>query len=391
MAQRTTKLRICIASGLLGAIVTFSSIVAFNSVAQAGEIKITIPKRSHLTPVQRLNREGVEALRKKNYEKAESLFYRAYLYDPDDPFTLNNLGYVSEIKGQVDRAEEFYKQAAQVATDAVIDEATSKSVEGRPISAALAIPDLPMQINHDNIEAVRLLSKGRASEADVLLQSTLARDPHNAYTLNNMGVTKEMEGESQEALRYYSAAAAAGANESAVVTLDRAWRGKPVSNMAAHNAKELHARLENENTVAAQVASLNLRGVSAANRNDLQTAAKDFRQAYALDPNNAFALNNRGYVAEMEGDRETAQFFYDDALRAGGANMNVGLATRGSAEGLKLFQVAGDSNTKVESALTLERDARRRQRKPVVLLRRDNSIVEEPPRPPQNSTPQHPQ
>jgi Flp pilus assembly protein TadD len=389
MARRAIEL--CIALGLLGTILAFSFIVAFSSVAQAGDIKITIPKHSRLTPVQRFNREGVEALRKKNYEKAESLFYRAYLYDPDDPFTLNNLGYVSEIQGQVDKAEEFYKQAAQVATDAVIDEATSKSVEGRPISAELAIPDLPMQINHDNVEALRLLSKGRAPEADVLLQTTLARDPHNAFTLNNMGVTKEMEGESQEALRYYDAAAAAGGNESAVVTLDRSWRGKRVSDMAAHNAKELRARLVTQNTVAAQVASLNLRGVSAANRNDLQTAAKDFRKAYALDHNNAFALNNIGYVAEMEGDRETAQFFYDNALRAGGANMNVGLATRRSAEGLKLFQVAGDSNTKVETALTAQRDARRRQRKPVVLLRRDNSIVEEPSSPVQNSTPQGPQ
>jgi Flp pilus assembly protein TadD len=375
-------LKLWIALGLLG-VITGSSAAAY-----AGDIKVTIPKRSHLTPVQRLNREGVEELRKKKYERAEALFYRAYLFDPDDPFTLNNLGYISELQGQVDRAQEFYRQANELATDAVIDQSTSKSMQGRPINAALAIPDLPLEINHENVEAVRLLSKGRAPEADVLLQKTLTRDPHNAFSLNNMGVTKEMEGESQEALKYYDAATAAGTNVSAVVTLDRSWRGKPVSEMATHNAKALRARMATQNNLAAQVAELNLRGVSAANRNDLQTAAQDFRQAYRLDPNNAFALNNIGYVAEMEGDRETAQFFYDSASRAGAANMTVGLATSSSAEGLKLFQVAGNSDTKVGSSLTAERDVRRRQRAPVVLMRRDNTIVEEPASPPQNSAPQ---
>ena len=81
--------------------------------AQAGELKITIPKRSTLTPVQRLNREGVEALRKHNYAKAEQLFYKAYLFDPDDAFTLNNLGYISELQGQIDRAQNFYSLAAE--------------------------------------------------------------------------------------------------------------------------------------------------------------------------------------------------------------------------------------------------------------------------------------
>ena len=81
--------------------------------AQAGDLKITIPKRSHLTPVQRLNREGVEAVRKHNYSKAEQLFYKAYLFDPDDAFTLNNLGYISELQGQIDRVQRFYVLASE--------------------------------------------------------------------------------------------------------------------------------------------------------------------------------------------------------------------------------------------------------------------------------------
>ena len=118
--------------------------------AQAGDLKITLPKRSHLTPVQRLNQDGVEAIRKHKHEKAETFFYKAYLLDPEDPFTLNNLGYISELKGQVDRALNFYSLAGQQATDAAIAKASSPRVEGRSLREALAIPDMPLQINHDN-------------------------------------------------------------------------------------------------------------------------------------------------------------------------------------------------------------------------------------------------
>src|ERR1700674_5094478 len=158
--------------------------------ALARDLKITLPKRSQLTPVQRLNREGVEAIRKHNYEKAESLFYKAYLFDPDDPFTLNNLGYIAELQGQVDRAQRFYELAAEQATDAVIYRASSPKVEGHTMKEALALPEMPLQLNHDNVEAVRLLSQGRAPEADILLQKALKENPQNIFTLNNMGVAK---------------------------------------------------------------------------------------------------------------------------------------------------------------------------------------------------------
>ncbi len=108
-------LLISLVAGLVG-IATVGS-----QFAQAGDLKINIPRRSTLTPVQRLNREGVEAVRKHNYAKAEQLFYKAYLFDPDDPFTLNNLGYISELQGQIDRAQRFYSLAAEQSSEAVSD------------------------------------------------------------------------------------------------------------------------------------------------------------------------------------------------------------------------------------------------------------------------------
>jgi Flp pilus assembly protein TadD len=344
---------------------------------QASDLKITIPRHSPLTPVQRLNREGVEAVRKHNYPKAEQLFYKAYLFDPDDAFTLNNLGYISELQGQIDRAQRFYALAAEASSEAVIDRASVRRVEGRPMKDALALTDQPLQVNHANVEAVRLLSQGRAPEADLLLQETLKVSPRNIFTLNNMGVAKEMEGEAQEALRYYDEAAAVGSDASAVVTADSTWRGRPVSEMAQQNAKALRDHLARAKDVGEQVSELNLRGVSAVNRNDLGGANEDFRNAYKLDPTNAFTLNNIGYVSELEGDRETAQFFYERARQAGGANATVGVATRRTEEGRKLFAVAMENDTRVEEKVTQDRNAVRRQHEPVVLRRRDNSVVDE--------------
>src|SRR6266567_3474882 len=357
---------------------------------QAGDLTITIPRRSTLTPVQRLNRDGVEAVRKHKYSKAEQLFYKAYLFDPGDAFTLNNLGYISELQGQIDRAQRYYALAAEQSSEAVVDLASAPQMKGRPMKDALALTSEPLQINHANVEAVRLLSQGRGPEADLLLQEALKNDPHNVFTLNNMGVAKEMEGEAQEALKYYDEASGTRSDATAVVTADRVWRGKPVSEMAQQNAKALRDHLGRAKDVAEQVAELNLRGVSAVNRNDLRSANEDFRKAYSLDPNDAFTLNNIGYVSEMEGDRETAQFFYERARQAGGASATVGVATRRTEEGRRLFAVAMDSNSRVEAKVEQDRNALRRRHEPVVLRRRDNSIVEEsaqPPTPGDNSQP----
>src|ERR1700758_4799356 len=85
----------------------------FSRTAQAGELRIPLPKHSITTPVQQLNRAGVEAVNKHQLDKAKKLFYQAYLLDPNDPFTLNNLGFVSELEGSVDRAQRFYTLARE--------------------------------------------------------------------------------------------------------------------------------------------------------------------------------------------------------------------------------------------------------------------------------------
>lgn len=362
------------------AIVTVMAIGSLPQTARAKDIKVTLPKRSQLTPVQRLNREGVDAVEKHNYEKAETLFYQAYLFDPADPFTLYNLGYVSELKGQLERAQKLYGLASEQATDAVIDRTSARQLEGKSMRDAFGtLKDVPMQVNRMNVEAIRLISQGRAQEALLVLQKALTIDPQNTYTLNNLGVANEARGDYDEAMKYYMAAANSHSTEPVIVTLDRAWRGKPISEMAANSAKKLSERMQNAATAQAQAALLTVQGVSATNHNDWPTAREDFRKAYSLNPNSAFSLNNIGYLAERDGDLETAEFFYERARQAQDARAKVGLATRQSAEGMRISAVAGDSDQKVDDKITAENAARRQHPGPVELKHRDNTPVIEPP------------
>ena len=382
------------------ALITALLATAFAPLLRAGDIKITIARRSELTPVQRLNREGVDEINKRHFNKAKSLFYKAYLYDPGDPFTLNNLGYVSELEGQVERAQNFYALASAQSTEARIDRASSKELKGESLQSAIdTFHDIPMQINRANVRAVGLLSQGRVREADALLEKTLALDPRNAFTLNNLGVAKESQGEYGEALRYYNAAANEHVEDPVIVTMNGSWRGKPVSDMARSSGDRLRKHMKNLQSEQAQVALLNLRGVSAANRNDWRAAQDYFSQAYRLGPDNAFSLNNQGFMAERNGDLESAEDFYRQAREAGESADRVGIATRPAAEGQKLSSVADASEGQVSSAIEVHSEARHRIGGPVELRRRDGSAVDPAPassspssapasKPPQSKTPQ---
>ncbi len=347
------------------------------TIARAGDLRIPLPRRSSATPVQNLNRRGVEEVQKQHYDKARDLFYQAYLLDPDDPFTLNNLGYISELQGDVDRATHFYALSIRQDSNAVVALASSPHVEGhtfRNVTGGISNP--AMQVNRGNVEAIRMFSQRRAVEAETVLQRTLQLDQNNPFTLNNMGVAKEAEGDFEGALKYYSAAANSPSAASAAVTSESDSRGRPVTQIAADNVKRVKARMHKSETPETRVALLNLRGVAAINRNDPRQGALDFLQAYKVDPGNAFTLNNLGYVAEMGGDLETAQSFYQSAREAEKANARVGLATRRSAEGMKLLRVAEDSDRQVDTQIERRQQERRRESRPIILKRRDGQPVE---------------
>ena len=353
-------------------IVSFAVIAILGSQAWAGDVlTIKIPRHSELTPVQKLNREGVEAVKKREYEKAASLFYKAYLYDPSDPFTLNNLGYISELQGELDRAHKFYELASEQGCNANIDMSNAKNLEGKPMQAAFeSLQDVPMRVNRMNVDAIDLLEQSRGFEAVALLHKALALDPQNPFTLNNLGVADETIGDFDDAKRSYNASAQQHSSESIVITLDGVWRGKAVSATAAASEKRLEERLKKMNDAEEHAVLLTLRGVAATNQNNWLAARENFLQAYSLDPGSAFSLNNRGFVAEKDGDLETAEFFYDKARKAHDSNVRVGLATQHGAEGKRLVTVATESDHQVDGELDQYSQERRRQTGPIELTPR---------------------
>jgi Flp pilus assembly protein TadD len=347
-------------------------------------LTITIPRRSSLTLVQRLNREGVLAVQKHDYATAANLFYKAYLFDPSDPFTLNNLGYISELEGQLDRANKFYKLAAEQGSNANIDLSSVKGLQGQPMQVAFSgLQDVPMRVNRLNLEAVNLLSEGRNFEALGLLQQAFTLAPQDPFTLNNLGAADEAIGDLGGAMKYYTQAANSRSSEVVAVTQNRSWQGKSVSQMAEANVMRLEGDSQDSGTSEIQASLLSEQGVFAANENDWPTARRDFMQAYALDPTNAFSLNNRGYVAERDGDLESAQFFYQKAGQAYGAGFPVGLATNQSAKGQALIRVATESRHQVDSALDVYSRERRGQPGSIELTPRGATATSESTAPPQ--------
>lgn len=351
---------------------------------------LNIPLHSRTSLMQRLNRDGVEEVNRNHYEKAEELFYKAYLYDPSDPFTLNNLGYVAELQGQLDRAHKYYQLAAEQGCDAPIDMSSMQDLKGKPMLEAYAsFQNLPMRINRMNIDAMRLVSENRGFEAVPLLEQALKLDPQNPFTLNNLAAANEALGDYEDALKNYNAVADLHSSEPVVVTQDQRWRGKPVSAMARESAKRLRKRMETMPADDLDAMKFNVRGVIEENANQWDLARQDFLRAFAADPNDAFSLNNRGYVAERDGDLETAQFYYGKAVKANDAHARVGLSTKAPVEGQPLSQVANESDRKVDNALQVYSEERRTgQNSPVELTPRGAGA--EQPAPPPAARPQSP-
>jgi hypothetical protein len=156
-----------------------------------------------------------------------------------------------------------------------------------------------------------------------------------------------------------------------VVTTRVKWRGRPISEVAAGNAAEVSQQIARGEGVEATTARLNLRGVAALNDNHPLVAREFFLQAYHQDAQNAFTLNNLGYLAESDGDRESAEMYYEAARSGGDAKARVSYSTRRDAEGQKIDNLADNNQSDVEATLKAVQEAKRRARRPIELKRRD--------------------
>jgi Flp pilus assembly protein TadD len=388
---RTASKRRCSGSGFGGknvamrvgsAISILLSAVLLGGVsraAQGGDFCINLPKKSRMTPVQELNRDGVKEARRGHLQKAKERFVKAYLLDPDDPFTLNNLGYVAELEGDVDRALRYYQLAGNTNTEAVIDVATSDGLKGQPVVAAFQSSQVSAyQANRANFRAMALIQKGRVFEAELVLKRALQSDPKNPFLLDTMGYVMESEGDLQAALKYYTEAAEVHSDERVLLTPVKKWRGKSVSEVAARSASAVKEALAKGEDTETRVTRLNLQGVSALNHANAADAQKYFNNAYQLDPENAFTLNNLGYLVELNGDRETAEMYYDAARSAEQANERVTYATRADAEGRKLGSLAETNQGDVNATLKAVQQKKRQLKRPIQLMVRNGGAATPP-------------
>jgi len=349
-------------------------LLAGTSQGFASNLKVPIPQRSITTPSQKLNREGVAQLKHGHQKKAKQLFYKAYLLDPEDPFTLNNLGYVAELEGDADRALRYYALAERQHTDAIIDQSNAAALKGKPLDEAFRqMQDADRQVSKINEQAIVLLQEGHVLEGRNLLQSALPSHPHDPFLLNNLGYAMETLGDSEGALRSYSAAASLHSTKRVVVTPRAKWRGRPISEVAAGNAAAISEQIARGEGVEAATARLNLRGVAALNDNHPSVAKEFFLQAYQQDARNAFTLNNLGYVSELAGDQESAEMYYEAARTGRDANAKVSYSTRREAEGQKIDKLADGNQLDVEATLKAIQETRRREPRPVQLQRRDTA------------------
>lgn len=345
-------------------------------VSFARDLHVPIPQRTPSTPSQRLNREGVAELKHGHQEKAKRLFYKAYLLDPEDPFTLNNLGYIAELEGDADRALRYYALAARDHTDAIIDRSNVAALQGKPLDDAFQqVKDSDQEVSRLNERAIVMLEHGQVFEARNLLRSALPSHPRDPFLLNNLGYALEAIGDNQGALRCYSQAASMHSMQRVIVTPRAKMRGKPISEVAAANAAAVSEQIARGEGPEAATARLNLRGVAALNDNNPAAAREFFLQAYKVDPSNAFTLNNLGYISELDGDEESAQSYYQAAETGRDAKAKVTYATRRDAEGEKITTVADDNQGEVQSTLKAMQQEKRRANQPIELKRRDTTPV----------------
>ncbi len=343
-------------------------------VVAGQEIHITIPRRSELTPVQRLNRDGVDSVIKHKYNRAEALFLKAYLFDPSDPFTLNNLGYVSELQGEIDRAATYYELAAEQGCDAIIDRSSDKTLSGKPMMDALgAIKSMPMRVNRTNIYAIVLLSQNRSFEAEALLEQLLTLDPNNPFTLNNLAVAEEANGNLEEAITHYDASVRTHSRLPVVISARRSSMGSAISDVAAVSAGELRMRMASMDIKEIRAHMFAVRGVAELSQNEPAIARKDFEQSFFEDPQSSFALNNLGYLAEQDGDPESAISLYARAQRGPDAAERIGMATGSTAYGQHLASVANESRHNVGLFLRDRRNTLPPSTKAFELLRRNGT------------------
>ena len=80
-----------------------------------------------------LTRDAVLAYRTGDVDKFKSNMKEAHEIDPEDPYVLNNMGFIYEMEGKKAEALSHYKEAAQKAGNRTVDVSQVREQEGRQL------------------------------------------------------------------------------------------------------------------------------------------------------------------------------------------------------------------------------------------------------------------
>lgn len=94
------------------------------------------------TPTQRLLFAAMDSLKKGDTAQYKELVHRAYVYNPDDPFVINNMGIAAEMDGNLAQARAFYSLAITRAGSLKVVVVTSDSKFGGKLLREMAKDNL---------------------------------------------------------------------------------------------------------------------------------------------------------------------------------------------------------------------------------------------------------
>ena len=132
----------------------------------------------------------MKELARNDTARAEHAFYRAYLIDPDDPFQLaaTSATWPKSKDSLSGRRSSMIWRPRTVCANATIAFSSNRELDGKQVSQVAGnARETPMQVNRFNVNAMGLMMKDRAPEAEMVLRKALALDPKNPFHLKQSG------------------------------------------------------------------------------------------------------------------------------------------------------------------------------------------------------------
>lgn len=205
----------------------------------------------------RINLEAVRLLSKHQGVEAAGILQQALASNPNDPFTLNNLGVANEAMGEYQNALRYYDAAAATRSQQAVALSQESSWQGKSVSEiahanARRLEDQLHGASSHELESFELSMRGVLAEnendwrtARQYFMKAYTLDPANAFTLNNRGYVAEKDGDLESAQFFYQKAwQADGANLRVGVATKRTEEGQPLSQVATDSGDKVTGALE---------------------------------------------------------------------------------------------------------------------------------------------------